>query len=170
MTLGLKYKLVTFIFLGSPASFNFWCACWGCASVPDRHTQYTHQFPMHMHSSVSYMHAQHVLNGPFQIWNCYMLSIRVRNWWVWSGYASILDLYAQGMHQFLIHMLRACISSWPVCSGYASVPDLYVQHILKGLHAVQALAPVAYAQCMYQLLTHMLSPPLTSILIGHISF
>ncbi len=60
--------------------------------------------------------------GPFQIF---------------SGYASLPDLYAQGTHQILMGMLSARISSWPVCSGYASVLDAYAQHVLKGLRSLK---------------------------------
>ncbi len=46
-----------------------------------------------------------------------MLSIRVRNWCVCPGYASVPDAFAQGMHKFLMHMLSERIISWCVCSA-----------------------------------------------------
>ncbi len=84
-----------------------------------------------------------------------MLSIRVRNWCVWSFCASVPDAYAEHTHQFLkrmlsmvwrdlfqiwnfyayaehtrkklMRMLGVRISSWLVCSANASVPDPYAQ-------------------------------------------
>ncbi len=89
-----------------------------------------------------------------------MLSIRVKNWCICSGYASIPDAYAQQAHQFLTrtlseHLCSTCfegtflnleflmlmlsigVRNWCVCSGYTTVPDTYAQRI-------------------YQFLTHML--------------
>ncbi len=95
-----------------------------------------------VHASVPDAHAhQHVLKGPFQIYNFYA--------------------YAEHMHKNLMLMLRVCISSYPN-AGYVSVPDAYAQHILKGLRSVHALVPKTYAQCTHQFLTHLLSVRVSS--------
>ncbi len=80
-----------------------------------------------------------------------MLSIRIWNWCICSGYASVPDSYAQRTHQFLTRMLRVCFSSWCVCSAF-----------FNGMRSVHALVTDAYANCTYQFLTFMLSVHISS--------
>ncbi len=64
-----------------------------------------------VHASVSYAHVQHALKTLFKFGIfTLMLSIRIRNWWVCSGYASVPDPYAQGV--------RVRISHWCACSTF----------------------------------------------------
>ncbi len=74
----------------------------------------------------------------------------------------VSDAHAEHTRKELMCMLSMRISSWCVCSGYASVPDAYAQHVLKGLRSVHVLVPDAYAQCMHQFLTRMLSARFSS--------
>ncbi len=99
------------------------------ASVSDAHAQCTHQFLPRM---LSMCWRDLFKFGIFTL----MLSIRVRNWCICSGYASIPDPYAQHVLEGLrsVHTLVP----WCVCSMHATVPD-------------------SYAQCTHQFLTHMLS-------------
>ena len=109
-----------------------------------------------------------------------MLSIRVRNWCVCSGYASVPDSYAQQTHQFLTRMLRVRISSWCVCSAFfegnalceristwrvCSLAQCTHQFLTRMLSvrisswsacSVQASVPDVHAQCTHQFLTRML--------------
>jgi hypothetical protein len=59
-------------------------------------------------ASVPYVHAQHALKGPFQIWNFYAYAEHTHKC-VCSGYASVPDSYAQRTHQFLTRMLSVRI-------------------------------------------------------------
>ncbi len=97
MILGLKYKLVTFTFGGA-----------------------RHQFLTRTLSApISSLRAWSAcLKGPFQIWNFYaQLSIRLRNWFVCSGYVLVPDANAQRTRPFLTRMLRVRISPWCVSSA-----------------------------------------------------
>jgi hypothetical protein len=100
-----------------------------------------------VHASVPYAHAQHALKEPFQTWNFYaydehtrkklmrMLRVRISSWLVCSANASVPDPYAQGMHPFLMSMLRIFWRDFDM----------------------RTLVPDAYALCMHQFLTLMLS-------------
>jgi hypothetical protein len=54
-----------------------------------------------VHASVPYEHDQHVLKGPFQIWNFYAYA---EHWH---------DLYAQGTHQIMMRMLSESEGTFP---------------------------------------------------------
>jgi hypothetical protein len=72
---------------------------------------------------------QHVLEGPFQIWNFYAYAEH--------GH----DLYAQDTHQFMMRMLSESEGMFLTRMLRAAVPDAYAQHVLKGLWSVHALVP-----------------------------
>ncbi len=107
------------------------------------------------------------------------LSLPISSWRVGSVHASVPDAHAQYTLQFLTRMLSMLwrdlfkfgicmlmlsirVRNWCVCSGYASVPDSYAQLFLKGMRSLHAFVPDAYAQCMHQFLTRMLSVRITS--------
>ncbi len=91
-----------------------------------------------------------------------MLSIRVRNWCVCSGYASVPDSYAQRTHQFLTRMLRVRISSWCVCSAFCEGNALCARISTWCVCSVHAPVPYSYAQCTHQFLTSMLRAGISS--------
>jgi hypothetical protein len=131
------------------------------ASDPDAHDQNTH------HASVPYVHAQHALKGPFQIWNFYayaehaskklmrMLRVRISSWLVCSATASVPDPYTQGKHQFLVHMISifegsafcAHISTWRTCLVHAPVPDLYAQRTHQFLTRMLSVRISSWCAC-----------------------
>ncbi len=92
-----------------------------------------------------------------------MLSIRVRNWCVCSGYASVPDSYAQRTHQFLTRRLRVRISSWCVCSAFFEGNVLCGRISTSCVCSVHAPVPDSYAQHMHQFLTRMLSARINSL-------
>ncbi len=105
-----------------------------------------------------------------------MLSIRIRNWCVCSGYASVPDSHAQRTHQFLTRMLRVHISYWCLCSAFfegnalcthistwhAQCTHQFLTRMLSvrisswRAYSVHASVPDAHAQCTHQFLTRML--------------
>jgi hypothetical protein len=91
-----------------------------------------------------------------------VLSIRVRNWCVCSGYASVPDSYAQRTHQFLTRMLRVRISSWCVCSAFFEGNALCARISTWCICSVHALVPDSYAQHTHQFMTRMLSARISS--------
>jgi hypothetical protein len=78
----------------------------------------------------------------------------IKSSWVGDLVVKILTYYFNFWGSY------AAFSFWH--AGYASVPDAYAQHVLKGLCSVHVLVPDAYAQCMHQFLTRMLSARISS--------
>ncbi len=104
-------------------------------------------------ASVPYVHAQHALKGPFQIWNFYayaelmrILRVCIISWLVCLANASVPDPYAQGAHQFLMRMLSMFWRECAMCTHY------YLSRMLSA-----RLVPYSYAQRTHQFLTCMLS-------------
>jgi hypothetical protein len=91
-----------------------------------------------------------------------MLSIRVRNWCICSGYASVPDSYAQRMHQLLTRMLRVRIISWCICSAFFEGNALCARISTYRVRSVNAPVPDSYAQRTHQFLTRMLSASISS--------
>jgi hypothetical protein len=81
-----------------------WRICSVQTTVPGAQAQCADQFLIHPD-----VHAQHVLKGPFQMWNFYAYAEHTRK--------KLKPMYTQGTHQFLTRMLRV----------YASVSDPYAQ-------------------------------------------
>ncbi len=127
---GAEIQTCYFNFWGSWAAFNFQCACWACASVPDAYAQCTHQFLTHT------------------------LSALISSWHVRSVHASIPDAHAQCTHQFLTHTLSARINSWHTRSVHASVPYAHDERVLKG--PFQICNFYSYAEHTQKKLMHML--------------
>jgi hypothetical protein len=115
------------------ARISTWRICSVHAPVPDSYAQCTHQFLMRMLSArISSLHAC----WGYTKWNICkigklmrMLSLRIKNWWIWSRCAPVPDSYAQRSHQFLAGMLSLRTSSWCACSVHASVPYLHAEGI-----------------------------------------
>ncbi len=161
-----------------------WCVGAVNASVPDAHTQCTHQFLTRM---LSMLWRDLFKFGIFML----MLSICVRNWYGCSGYASVPDAHAQCTHQFLTRaqckhhfltrMLRVYkMNDWKIeklmrmlsmhLRSWCVTRMLRVRifswcvcfAFVERMHSVHVLVPDGYAQCTHQFLTRMLSVRISS--------
>jgi hypothetical protein len=125
-----------------------WCVCSVHRPVPDSyaHVRINSLRLCSVLTSVPYMHAQHVLKGPLQIWNFYAYAEHTRKKLMRMLRVRIVpNPCAQVMHQFLTHMHRVRISSWCVCSAYFERAVLCARICSWCVCSVHAPVPDSYA-------------------------